>query len=170
MVVLIISIIAAIAVPRVSSAHRNAEGNAILATLANVRAAIDLYYAEHGRYPGYDPASGNPDDQAFIDQLTLFSDAAGNVSATPKGEFIFGPYLRRPFPTNPLNGLATVKVHKDAPDVSALTGKTGWIAGLAEGSFDINAQSTELERARLSGEAFFSGTLREGVSGAKKGG
>ncbi|MDO8631969.1 MAG: prepilin-type N-terminal cleavage/methylation domain-containing protein, partial [Phycisphaerales bacterium] len=83
MVVTIIGIIAAIAVPRVTSASNSATRNALEATLANVRKTIDTYYAEHNRFPGYDPANGSPNDDQFVKQLLMYSDAQGRTNTTP---------------------------------------------------------------------------------------
>ena len=81
---------------------RSAQANSLLASITNVRKAIDRYYAEHSRFPGHNASSGNtPDGDWFIDQLTRYSDKSGLVSDFPSQQFRFGPYLRRPFPTNP---------------------------------------------------------------------
>ena len=142
-VVVIIGIIAAIAVPRISQGSRSAQANSIRATLTNVRAAIDHYYAEHSRYPGYNPSNSAPNGTWFVNQLTKYSDEAGEVSDTPTSDYLFGPYLQRPFPTNPLNGLDTVAVKQKRSDSVAL-GASGWIACLEDGSFDINTDPAEL--------------------------
>ena len=143
-VIVIIGIIAAIAVPRVSQANRNSQANAIRATLTNVRVAIDHYYAEHSRYPGYNPADSAPDGTWFVDQLTKYSDSKGSVSSGYTQQYCYGAYLRPPFPTNPFNNLNSVAVKQKTSGVVAL-GSSGWIACLEDGSFDINASTTELE-------------------------
>lgn len=145
MVVTILGVLAAIAVPRMTSAATNAAGNALQATLANVRKAMDVYYAEHGRYPGYDPTTGLPNDDAFVDQLLMYTDADGKTNATSSHPFIYGPYLREPFPKSPVNGLdkVGVKANPGSPDPPA--GSTGWIAVLSHGYFGINATDDELD-------------------------
>jgi prepilin-type N-terminal cleavage/methylation domain-containing protein len=142
-VIVIIGIIAAIAVPRLGGTAQRAQAHALLATLRNVRSAIDLFQAEHGRYPGYDPADGSPDGKWFVDQLTLYSDAAGQTSETYGDPFIYGPYLRAPFPTNPFNGLATVQVLAN-PSGQIILGMSGWVAVLPTGDFGINAGDADL--------------------------
>jgi len=137
MVVVIISIIAAIAVPRVSNAAKNAQAEGIRATIANVNQAIDHYHAEHGKFPGYNATNGTPDGGWFVNQLTQYSDAQGNTRATPDSTHVFGPYLQRPFPTNPFNGLNTVSVRAGGTGTIALD-SSGWIARLDDGSFTIN--------------------------------
>lgn len=136
-VVVIIGIVAAIAVPHFSRASADAEANALLATLANVRSAIDHYYAEHGRYPGYDPSTDGPDSDAFIDQLTKYTDYTGNVSDSLDSTHIYGPYLRRPFPINPINDLATVAVKATTASAVSIN-STGWVTCLQDGVFNPN--------------------------------
>jgi general secretion pathway protein G len=142
-VIVIIGIIAAIAVPRISQAGSNSQANAIRANLTNVRVAIDHYYAEHYKYPGYDPTNGDPDGTWFVNQLLQYSDSKGSVSTGYSATFRFGPYLRGPFPTNPLNNRTNVAVKK-LPATTVAAGSSGWIACLQDGSFDINADTTEL--------------------------
>lgn len=144
MVIAIIGIVAAIAVPRITQASRSAKANALLATLENVRAAIDHYNAEHGKYPGYNPSTSAPSGTWFIDQLTKYSDARGNVADLPTSQYQYGPYLRKPFPTNPLNSLSDVRVRASSSEVIA-TGVSGWIASLDDGTFDVNLSETDLE-------------------------
>ena len=144
-VVTILGILAAIAVPRMTSAATSAAGNALQATLVNVRKAIDVYYAEHGRYPGYDHATGNPDNGAFVDQLLMYTDANGKTNATYGYPFIYGPYLRTPFPKSPVNNLDTVGVKADPSSPDPAAGSTGWIAVLSHGYFGINASDAELD-------------------------
>ena len=149
MVVTILGVLAAIAVPRMTSAATNAAGTALQATLANVRKAIDVYYAEHDRYPGYDHVTGNPNDDAFVDQLLMYTDAGGKTNATYGHPFIYGPYLRSPFPKSPVNDLNTVGVKADPSSPNPAAGSTGWIAVLSHGYFGINATDEELDDAGI---------------------
>ncbi len=143
-VVTIIGIIASIAVPRLTNAAAHSRAHALDATLANVRKAIDNYYAEHGRYPGYDPATGTPNHARFVDQMLLYTDERGNTSATPSSPYFFGPYLRAPFPRNPHNKLATVHVKATPTDANPAPGSVGWVAVLSHGYFGIDATEQEL--------------------------
>jgi len=144
-VVIIIGMLSSVAVPRVAQAARNSRVNALQETLANVRSAIDMYFAEHTRYPGYDPATGLPHDQKFVEQLLMYTDEKGNTRATPGGEYVFGPYLRSPFPQNPENKLATVKVKANPGTADPAASSVGWVAVLSHGYFGIHATDTELE-------------------------
>jgi prepilin-type N-terminal cleavage/methylation domain-containing protein len=143
-VVTIIGILASIAIPRMTTASSSAKANALQATLANVRKAIDVYYAEHNRYPGYNPASGTPDGDFFVQQLILYTNFKGETSATRVGGYLYGPYLRSPFPKDPFHNLATVHVKATPADADPANGSTGWVAVLSHGFFGINASDTDL--------------------------
>ncbi len=136
----IISMLAAIAVPRFSNAAQAAKTSNLNATITRVSNAIEQYYAEHGRYPGYKPTTGEPHESSFVKQLTRYSDAQGDTKNTLEYPYIYGPYLRAPFSTNPLNDLNTVKVIK-TPTSSFTAGSTGWIAVLDTGHFGANSPS-----------------------------
>jgi prepilin-type N-terminal cleavage/methylation domain-containing protein len=85
-VVIVVGILAAIAIPRFSSAGASASDSALAADLDTLRKAIDLYHGEHlGKYP----------DAARISlQLTQYTDVHGNVSPQRTGAHSYGPYLR----------------------------------------------------------------------------
>ena len=146
MVVTIIGIIAAIAVPRGSSGATHASANALGATLTNVRKAIDIYYAEHRSFPGYNPANGSPDGTWFQDQLLMYTDDKGNTNVGRTAVYRFGPYLRAPFPKNPSNKLDSVHVKATEAAASPADGSVGWVAVLSDGDFGISATSADLDR------------------------
>lgn len=144
MVVIIIGMLSSVAVPRAAQAARNSRVNALQETIANVRTAVDLYYAEHLRYPGYNPSTGLPDDQKFVEQLLLYTDEQGNTRTTPGTPYVYGPYLRAPFPRNPHNKLATVKVKATPATPDPPAGSVGWVAVLSHGYFGIHASDEDL--------------------------
>ena len=113
-VVIILAILAAIIVPQFASSTDDAKQAALDATLSNVRAAIDLYYQQHGEYPGELTAvaaacpgtpAGTPGTgtggagaqgvQAFIDQLSMYTDADGKACSTTDATFKYGPYIKK---------------------------------------------------------------------------
>lgn len=143
-VVVIIGFIAAIAVPRVSSAANSASRNALQSTIANVRRAIDHYHAEHGSYPGYTPGTEVPNDAAFVKQLVTYTDETGATNATYGYPFIYGPYLRKPFPVNQFNDLDTVKVLANEAEAEPADGSVGWVAVLFSGRFGISIADEKL--------------------------
>ena len=109
-VIVILGIIAAIAIPRIGSGSKNAGESALRANLASLRNAIDWYYSEHNNFfPGAkgDGGTGAADSaEAFINQLIMYSDADGNVSDAKGAAFPFGPYIRGTFPALPVGANA----------------------------------------------------------------
>lgn len=158
MVVTIIGIIAAIAVPRVADAARKASANALQATLSNVRKAIDCYYAEHDKYPGYLLGTNTPDGDSFVSQLVMYTQADGDANATYGYPYVFGPYLRAPFPKNPTNKLGTVHVKATPAAANPADGSVGWVAVLSTGYFGISATDIDLEKIGIKEEAAKSGS------------
>lgn len=124
-VVVILGIIAAIVVPRMSNAAMSARESMLRDDLRFLRNQIVLYRAQHHDRPPGAVANGAPDATTFITQLTRFTDDVGNTSPTMSGAFQFGPYLSK-IPKNPLS---------DKDDVLLVTGatlpvaddSTGWI-------------------------------------------
>lgn len=99
--VVIIGIIGAIAVPRMSSSAENAAKNAVVADESVLQRAIDMYATEHG---GDLPHVGAGTAKVFYQRLFKKTDALGNVSDAG----IFGPYING-IPTNKINGLNTIR-------------------------------------------------------------
>ncbi len=143
-VVVIIGIVVSVAVPRFSSMGRRNRRATVEADLTVLRGAIDRCYAEHGRYPGYNPANGAPDGTLFVDQLVKFTDATGRTSDTRTSPYTFGPFLRPPFPTNPINELDTVRVIANAGSAKPLADTLGWFAVLETGQFTINTSAAAI--------------------------
>lgn len=81
-VIVIIGIIAAIAVPRFSSATTNANAKQAQASAVILQNALDLFIAEHS--PGALAATG----ASIVTQLTAGSKADGTAGTT------YGPYIR----------------------------------------------------------------------------
>jgi general secretion pathway protein G len=110
-VVLIMGILAAVALPRMTASTTTAKQNSAKQSLATVRNAIELYRADNGSYP---------------------SDAA-TLPTTLKS------YIKSPFPAAPLGtnaGSAAVVAGTDPPSVVA--GGAGWCYTAATGDFYLN--------------------------------
>jgi type II secretory pathway pseudopilin PulG len=117
MVLTTIGFVAAIAVPRMSSASTNSKVAALAASARNLAFAMELYAAEHFDRSPLENADGSQvaDPLVVIARLTQKTDDQGNVLAA--GDY--GPYLRQ-WPTNPVNGKKTLRI------AAAAAGTDGW--------------------------------------------
>jgi general secretion pathway protein G len=130
LVVVILGLVAAIALPKLSQGATNTSATALASDLAVMRTAIDLYQNDHN---GTFPTAA-----AAATQLTTFSDISGNTNATKTATFCYGPYLRN-VPTLPVGaakGNTTIAT-------AAATG-VGWIYDGA-GNLSSNTTGTELD-------------------------
>ena len=135
-VVIILGVLAAIAIPQFSTSSEDAKLSAIDTDLSHLRNAIELYYHQHrGVYPGAkretdgsDVANATQATAAFVAQLTLYSAVDGTTDAEKDSTFKYGPYLRKGIPVNPFNGLSTVVCDIAETDISvaASGGTAGW--------------------------------------------
>jgi general secretion pathway protein G len=97
-VVVILGIVAAIAIPRLAGATANASAVAMKADLTLLMKAVEHYSAEHGGvYPNADKVTA---------QLTQYSDIDGNTAASCDATHLYGPYVRSipPLPYGPNKG------------------------------------------------------------------
>jgi general secretion pathway protein G len=90
-IVIFLGVLAAIIVPQFTSADVNPRDKAVVGELHMIRAAIELYRAQHG--------DTLPDLSNGWNPLVQQSDADGGKTGTP----LFGPYLPGP-PTNAVTG------------------------------------------------------------------
>ena len=134
-VLVIIGVIAAIAIPRLTRGATNASATALAADLGAMRNAIELYRAEHeGAFP---TAAG------IVGQLTLFSDVTGaNTAAAADvgNKIVYGPYLKAipPLPVGAKRGSTGV----DAADGAGI----GWIYTAASGTIKANTVDAEVDK------------------------
>lgn len=132
LVVVIIGLIAAIAIPRMSRGAAGATDASLSGSLAVMRDAVDRYAAEHG--------GAFPTAAAFTNQLTLYSSATGTTQATKDATFIYGPYTRV-IPAVP------VGARKGQSGVAAADAATvGWLYNETAGTIQANT-TTEADAA-----------------------
>lgn len=166
-VVIILAILAAIVVPQFASTTDDARGSAADSTLAGLRAAIDLYYQQHNNtYPGASTAvpsaactgtsgtgvatggAGATATTAFMEQLSLYSDAAGGAcSVSDAVNHRFGPYLKKSdIPTDPFVIVAALEIVA-AGDLNMVAtadpGPGGFKFDSATGKIIINLRAEE---------------------------
>jgi general secretion pathway protein G len=127
-VVVILGILAAIAIPQFSNASNTARQNTLKDEMRYLRTQIIVYNAQHldvpPGYPGGNP-SATPTDTDFLNQMTNFTDERGNTNATYTNTYQFGPYLSS-MPINPVTGLNTIKVIANGGTIPAADGTTGF--------------------------------------------
>lgn len=105
-VVIVLAMLAAAVIPQFSSASDEARLSSLQSNVQVLRSQVDLYQLQHnGLLPG--GKNGAFDSPTFWNQLTLFTDANGNVSPVPTPDFTYGPYLQS-IPANLLNNCRTV--------------------------------------------------------------
>lgn len=121
-VVAILAVLAAVIAPQFSGSTTEAQESALRSNLSSLRTAIAMYHREHNNtYPGVltslggvcsgTAGSGTPGvAAAFIDQLTMFSNAAGLTCTAKDAGYDFGPYLPAGIPTNSVNGKSSVEM------------------------------------------------------------
>lgn len=157
-VVIILAIISAIAIPQFSSATGDAQQAALDANLATVRNSLEQYRAQHtgNVYPGATAATAGtgctqappaPEGGvttagsagAMLNQLRYPTNAAGETCAVGDAtNFRFGPYLRQGLPVEPINNIATVVVTDDGVPITA-TAAGGWAYDTRSGQFIMNS-------------------------------
>jgi hypothetical protein len=121
-----------------------------------MRAAIDLYYQQHGAYPSAVAATGGAcaggtagtgiidSDTAFLDQLAFYTNAAGQACSVSDGGggnlYPYGPYLKKNvMPENPITQDATLTIVTDGNLVMAGDGAGGgWKFDNKTGKFIAN--------------------------------
>lgn len=94
-VVVVLGILAAIAIPQFSSASETARANSTLSMLKTLRAQLELYKVHHNEE--YPPLDG------MWENLMETTDEQGNLAADGP----LGPYLQKP-PLNPYTGSTTI--------------------------------------------------------------
>ncbi len=149
-VIIILGILAALAIPQFTDASSDAEDATLAANLAVMRNAINLYYHQHSsEYPGAIKTDGSgaatvgaDNPAAFVNQMTTYSAKDGETSATlDRANYPFGPFLATGIPNNPVNNLNTVTVldKTTAIVVGDIDDKSGWLYNKQNGELRANS-------------------------------
>ncbi len=156
-VVVILGVLAALAIPRFSQGAVN-PGEADLKTnLAVLRTAIEMYYHDHGAYPAQKPADTVAAEAgtaaAFIRQLTQHTNANGYASPVPSDTFCYGPYLQNGVPPCPVSAQRrSARVHLIAGDAVPAYDQTvaeaGWVCNYETGYIAANAPGEDTQGVR----------------------
>ena len=119
-IVIVLAIVGAVVMPKVSMARSNARADKIIDGLETLRCQLSLYTIQHGGLlPGQKIAGGDINEQDFILALTT-KDSQG-----------LGPYLKQ-IPGNPFNDLSNIMFSaEDLPEACGfgwfINTKTGYI-------------------------------------------
>jgi len=149
-VIIILGILAALAIPQFTDASSDAEDATLAANLAVMRNATNLFYHQHSsEYPGAIKTDGSgsatvaaDNPAAFTNQMTTYSAKDGETSATlDRANFPFGPYMATGIPDNPVNNLNTVTVldKTTAIVVGDIDDTTGWLFNKQNGELRANS-------------------------------
>lgn len=151
-VVAILAILAAVIAPQFSNSSVEAKESALRSNLSSLRSAVELYYRDHGKYPSAVAATGatcpgtglagsgliNSED-ALVEQLTLYTNAAGQACTTTNATFKYGPYLKDGIPTDPVVGSsATVVATAGNLVMTGGAGTGGWKFDNVTGKVIVN--------------------------------
>ena len=151
-VVVLMGIIAAVAIPRFSTTTQEALENTLDANLASLRNAIELYAAQHGgRYPGQFKetdgttavASDAEATAAFTAQLTRYSNVQGKTSTSKDAaNYPFGPYFREGLPkaSLPTESNTVIADYDEVNDIANTVASdgTGWKIAVQTGQIIVN--------------------------------
>ena len=148
-VVAILGILAAIALPTFQGHVSEAKQAAARENLHILRAAIEFYAAQHkGLPPGYlngEVAAEN--DAIFIIQIVYFTNESGQGSSVRTETYPLGQYLNA-IPKNPFNENSSVKLLEDAESFpESPTGAFGWIYKPATKTIKLDWPGTDTEGA-----------------------
>jgi type II secretory pathway pseudopilin PulG len=135
-VFVILGVVAVIVGPRMSrgaSVSPRQNDQILVGHLRLLREALDAYAADHaGHYPNGDPAR-------IAEQLTQYTDRAGEPAPTRSASHPFGPYLRE-IPALPVGGrsrTATIALVETAP--------AAWLYNPATGRIRANTTADEFD-------------------------
>lgn len=145
---IIIGLIAVLVVPRVAPAANMEGEKSLRALLQALRTQITLYRAQHnGVAPGYPNGDtfSMPTYEAFIAQMSQYTNADGETSKTRTVEFTYGPYLKA-MPANPLNSSADIRFVDTAEYTKLIPqGLQGWIYQPSTGTIVANSPDMDIQ-------------------------
>ncbi len=144
-VVAIIGILAALAIPKLQGNTTQAKEAAAKDMLFTLRTQIELYKIDHGGVrPGYIGAIQAP-GATLVNQFIGISKATGAAmsSAIPSSDYPYGPYLGN-MPKNPFNNKADIKyVVNGTAFATAADDTTGWLYTKETGKVALNTKGED---------------------------
>jgi type II secretory pathway pseudopilin PulG len=145
-VVVIVGVLAAIAVPKLTNAATMSAEAKMREDLRFLRTQISVYTTHHKGvapgYPGGDRGAA-PTEALFGEQLMKITDEAGNPSAVRSAVFKWGPYVQA-IPENPVSGKKGVTILRPEEPLVA-DGMTAWLYQPSTGILKPNVSGTDSE-------------------------
>jgi len=146
-VVVILGILAAIAIPQLSSATAESRQAMLKDELRFLRNQLMVFRAQHqdvaAGYPGGN-IGATPDEPTLLGHLTQHTDAFGNISATASTTFKYPPYISK-MPENPVNKKDRVWVVTGSTMPTADESQPfGWIYNPELNKFTANLEGSDL--------------------------
>lgn len=152
--VVILGLVAMLAIPRFGQAATSSSdpGENLRYDLRVLRLAIERYHQDHGVFPAQQGdgthAAGTP--EAFVAQLTRFTDASGHAAPVADATHNLGPYLRDGIPRCPVpphSGMVGVCiVHEDHPQPAVQVSEpAGWLYNPETGSIAPNSEAADAD-------------------------
>jgi prepilin-type N-terminal cleavage/methylation domain-containing protein len=160
-VVIILTVLAAIIVPQFTSATIDAKEATLDANLARLRSSIELFHAQHANiYPGAVDTTGGScpsggaagtgtanSAQALMDHMLMYSDANGKTCSIGDTTFKYGPYVRKGFPNDSLTGkggvAADITVTSTGAPLAPSSASGGWAYDSKSGQLVMNSNAND---------------------------
>ena len=147
-VVLILGVLATMVIPELSTASVAAQTSMLADDLRTARMQVLAFKWQHlGVPPGYPDLDDTeaPTEEAFLDHMTQATTIEGDVAPPGTEGYPYGPYMT-PFPTNPINGKATVQIIPDGQDMpDEADDSHGWI--FQPSTMTLKADCTGVDQA-----------------------
>ena len=146
LVVLILALIAAIALPRFTNASILARSSGLSKNLQTLRSQVELYKAQHyDRYPGETDANNSIieiDNSDFVRDMTTRTNCEGNqVQGTGESPVNLGPYLPV-FPKNPYISIPdNAAIITSGAGICPGNNSSGWYINTLNGGISPNDYS-----------------------------
>lgn len=135
-VVIILGILAAIVIPNVTDVITISHETNLKENLSKIRVQLEVYRNQH---------NGLPTVATFPDQMTEYTNAAGQVNGIRTSEYRFGPYLEQ-MPPNPISSNRAVRAAAAADRFPPGDADGGWWYNETTGAFYADLLDQHVDR------------------------
>lgn len=145
-VVIILGILAAMVIPKLSTASNAARESMLLDDVRVMRSQMQVFKWQHydvsAGYPNLDPTQ-TPTEAAFIAHMTMSTTQDGDTAEPGTDGYSCGPYLRS-IAENPINGKNTVQmIADDVAFPESADDSHGWVYKPATLEFAADATGAD---------------------------